>query len=75
MNPRAQQSMQPLALVASIHINRNRIFNPIKHAPAFERWILWNYSVLQSQRPEGVAPILSAKDVQGKLLAEAKVFA
>lgn len=71
MNPCAQRSMQPLALVVFIHINRNLILSLIKHALAFER----NHSVLVSQRPEGAAPILLAKDVHGKPLAETEVFA
>lgn len=45
------------------------------YAPAFERSILWNDPEIGIQWPDGVAPILSAKDQQAKLLADAEVFA
>jgi dTDP-4-dehydrorhamnose 3,5-epimerase len=45
------------------------------YAPQWERCILWNDPAIGIQWPlKGEAPILSAKDAQGKLLAEAEVF-
>ena len=43
-------------------------------APAHERCILWNDATLEIEWPKGIAPILSAKDAQGKLLSRAEVF-
>jgi len=45
-------------------------------APEFERCILWNDPALNIVWPlhEGEAPLLSAKDQLGKLLADAEVF-
>lgn len=45
------------------------------YAPAHERCILWNDATLRIQWPEGIHPILSAKDAQGKAFTEAEVFA
>ena len=45
------------------------------YAPAHERCILWNDPTLRIQWPDGVQPILSAKDAQGKAFTEAEVFA
>jgi dTDP-4-dehydrorhamnose 3,5-epimerase len=45
------------------------------YAPAHERCILWDEPTLCIQWPNGIQPILSAKDAQGKGLAEAEVFA
>ncbi|MDQ0572431.1 dTDP-4-dehydrorhamnose 3,5-epimerase [Variovorax paradoxus] len=45
------------------------------YAPVHERCIAWNDSALQIEWPDlGVAPILSAKDMQGVKLADAEVF-
>lgn len=44
------------------------------YAPAHERSILWNDPILRIQWPEGIQPILSSKDAQGKGLTEAEVF-
>lgn len=44
------------------------------YAPAHERCILWNDSTLRIQWPDGIQPILSAKDAQGKVFNEAEVF-
>lgn len=44
------------------------------YAPAHERCILWNDATLEIEWPKGIAPILSAKDAQGKLLSRAEVF-
>lgn len=44
------------------------------YAPAYERCIIWNDPTLQIQWPAGIQPILSAKDAQGKVFAEAEVF-
>lgn len=45
------------------------------YAPAHERCIAWNDNTLQIEWPHvGVAPILSAKDMQGVKLADAEVF-
>lgn len=44
------------------------------YAPAHERCILWNDPTLSIQWPDGIQPILSAKDAQGKLFNEAEVF-
>lgn len=45
------------------------------YAPAHERCILWNDATLAIQWPAGIAPLLSAKDAQGKPFAQAEVFA
>ena len=45
------------------------------YAPAHERCILWNDATLSIQWPDGIQPILSAKDAQGKAFTEAEVFA
>ncbi len=45
------------------------------YAPAHERCLLWNDPVLNIQWPLGIAPVLSAKDTQGKPFSEAEVFA
>ena len=44
------------------------------YAPAHERCIAWNDSSIGIQWPEGITPLLSAKDQQGLTLAEAEVF-
>ncbi|GAA0569623.1 dTDP-4-dehydrorhamnose 3,5-epimerase [Rhizomicrobium electricum] len=45
------------------------------YAPAHERSILWNDPAIGITWPlQGVAPVLSAKDQVGKLLADAEVF-
>lgn len=44
------------------------------YAPAYERCLLWNDVELNIAWPAGILPILSAKDAQGKSLAEAEVF-
>ena len=43
--------------------------------PAHERSILWNDPALGIQWPLDVEPLLSGKDQQGKLLADAECFA
>ncbi len=45
------------------------------YAPEHERAILWNDPALGITWPLAGAPMLSGKDQQGKLLAEAEVFA
>jgi dTDP-4-dehydrorhamnose 3,5-epimerase len=45
------------------------------YAPAHERCITWNDPSIGIQWPEGITPLLSAKDQQGLALAEAEVFA
>lgn len=45
------------------------------YAPAHERCILWNDATLAIQWPDGIQPILSAKDDQGKPFGDAEVFA
>ena len=46
------------------------------YAPAHERCIAWNDPAIGVEWPAlGMAPALSAKDQQGKTLAEADVFA
>lgn len=45
------------------------------YAPAHERCLLWNDPVLDIQWLPGIAPVLSAKDTQGKPFNEAEVFA
>ncbi len=45
------------------------------YAPTHERCILWNDPTLRIQWPDGVQPILSAKDAQGKAFTDAEVFA
>ncbi|MDP1979009.1 dTDP-4-dehydrorhamnose 3,5-epimerase [Undibacterium sp.] len=44
-------------------------------APEHERCLLWNDPALSIEWPLTDAPLLSAKDAQGKPLAEAEVFA
>ena len=45
------------------------------YAPEWERCILWNDPAINIQWPvEGELPILSTKDLKGKLLKEAEVF-
>ena len=44
-------------------------------APEFERSILWNDSSIGIDWPIDGSPLLSAKDQNGKLLADAEVFA
>ncbi|MES2016816.1 MAG: dTDP-4-dehydrorhamnose 3,5-epimerase [Pseudomonadota bacterium] len=45
------------------------------YAPQFERSIAWNDPAIGIEWPEGLVPVLSAKDQVGKLLADADVFA
>lgn len=45
------------------------------YAPAHERCIAWNDPNIGIQWPEGITPLLSAKDQQGIALTEAEVFA
>ena len=45
------------------------------YAPEHERCIIWNEATLNIHWPEGIAPILSAKDAQGKAFGDAEVFA
>lgn len=46
------------------------------YAPEFERGIVWNDAVIGIQWPSfGEPPILSGKDQQAKLLADAELFA
>lgn len=45
------------------------------YAPAHERCILWNDSMLQIGWPEDIEPILSAKDTQGQPFVQTEVFA
>ena len=45
------------------------------YAPVHERCILWYDPTLRIQWPDGIQPILSAKDAQGQLFAQAEVFA
>jgi dTDP-4-dehydrorhamnose 3,5-epimerase len=45
------------------------------YASAHERCILCNDATLSIQWPDGIQPILSAKDAQGKAFAAAEVFA
>ncbi len=45
------------------------------YAPAYERCIVWNDSTIGINWPEGITPLLSAKDQQGIALTEAEVFA
>lgn len=46
------------------------------YSPEYERTIIWNDSDINIKWPipEGVKPILSAKDSQGKLLKDAEVY-
>lgn len=44
-------------------------------APEYERAVLWNDPALAIDWPLSGAPILSGKDSQGKLLADAEAFA
>ena len=44
------------------------------YAPAHERCIAWNDPSIGIKWPEGITPLLSAKDQQGIALAEAEVF-
>jgi len=43
-------------------------------APEHERAIIWNDPAIGIEWPTNVAPLLSEKDRQGKLLADAEVF-
>lgn len=45
------------------------------YAPAHERCIIWNDADIGISWPEGLAPLLSAKDAMGQPLAQAEVFA
>jgi dTDP-4-dehydrorhamnose 3,5-epimerase len=45
------------------------------YAPAHERCIAWNDPAIGITWPQGLTPLLSAKDQSGKALAEAEVFA
>lgn len=45
------------------------------YAPAHERSIIWNDPTIAIQWPSTFTPLLSAKDQQAKLLADAEVFA
>ena len=45
------------------------------YAPAYERCISWNDPSIGIIWPEGIAPLLSAKDQQGMSLEQAEVFA
>lgn len=45
------------------------------YAPAYERCISWNDPKIGISWPEGITPMLSAKDQQGKSLEQAEVFA
>ena len=45
------------------------------YAPAHERCIAWNDSSIGIKWPDGITPLLSAKDQQGIALAKAEVFA
>ena len=45
------------------------------YAPAYERCIAWNDPSIGIVWPEGIAPLLSAKDQQGLSLEQAEVFA
>lgn len=44
------------------------------YAPQAERCIAWNDPAIGIDWPQGVSPLLSAKDEQGHLLTEAEVF-
>ncbi len=44
------------------------------YAPTHERCILWNDATLQVEWPDGIHPILSAKDSRGSSFADAEVF-
>lgn len=45
------------------------------YAPEHERCIAWNDPLLNIHWPSGLVPALSAKDAQGRTLADAEVFA
>ena len=45
------------------------------YAPAYEKCIAWNDPSIGIEWPEGITPLLSAKDQQGKSLEQAEVFA
>ncbi len=45
------------------------------YAPTYERCISWNDSSIGIKWPDGITPLLSAKDQQGIALAEAEIFA
>ncbi len=45
------------------------------YAPAYERCLLWNDPAIGITWPNDESPILSQKDLAGKLLTEAEVFA
>ncbi|HJV83647.1 MAG TPA: dTDP-4-dehydrorhamnose 3,5-epimerase [Noviherbaspirillum sp.] len=44
-------------------------------APGYERCIAWNDPAIGIDWPPGIEPVLSEKDRNGRLLAEAEVFA
>ncbi|MDD3183617.1 MAG: dTDP-4-dehydrorhamnose 3,5-epimerase [Alphaproteobacteria bacterium] len=44
------------------------------YAPAYERCVTWNDPALHIEWPKGIAPILSAKDAQGRPFNESEVF-
>jgi dTDP-4-dehydrorhamnose 3,5-epimerase len=44
------------------------------YSPAYERCILWNDSMLNIHWPQGIEPLLSTKDAQGKAFTDAQVF-
>lgn len=44
-------------------------------APGYERCIAWNDPAIGIEWPAGIEPVLSEKDRNGRLLAEAEVFA
>ena len=46
------------------------------YAPAWEQTLLWNDPALGIEWPllNGQPPVLSGKDLQGKLLSEAELF-
>ena len=45
------------------------------YAPAYEKCIAWNDPSIGIEWPEGITPLLSAKDQQGTSLEQAEVFA
>lgn len=45
------------------------------YAPDYERCILWNDATLKIDWPEGIQPVLSAKDSKGNPFLQAEVFA
>jgi dTDP-4-dehydrorhamnose 3,5-epimerase len=44
------------------------------YAPEFECSLIWNDPTIGIEWPLNTQPIISAKDAQGKKLADAKVF-